>query len=206
VNQSLPTFSFDVVTDFRTEKLGESLGLGPISGLVEGLDGSLYGTTKLGGRSNVGVLFKVSKMAQDFRVLHNFDGASGAHPMSTPLLHSDGSFYGVTSAGGKGGGVFYRLEFCPKQTEPKKVSGTDPVRQVCCAFGYQDGLEPAPLAGHHYGTLSGPEGYVYTKAAGLVDLGHVRDNADMTKFVYDALRTGYTHLELFEGSVTIGPT
>lgn len=127
VNQSLPTFSFDVVTDFRTEKLGESLGLGPVSGLVEGLDGSLYGTTRLGGRSNLGVLFKVSKMREGFRVLHNFSGTSGAHPMSTPLLHSDGSFYGVTSAGGKGGGVFYNLCVEPEQGVPDKCASGDAI-------------------------------------------------------------------------------
>lgn len=117
LNLSLPNLSpFKVLTSFRNLKPGES-GFAPMSGLVEGPDGNLYGTTKLGGKNNRGVLFKISKSGENFGVVHNFDGAGGANPLATPILHSDGSFYGTTYVGGKGGGVLYNDCFEPKQED-----------------------------------------------------------------------------------------
>ena len=76
-----------------------------------------------------------------------------------------------------------------------------PGNRLCCAFGFAYGCDPAVLTNptapkHNYGNQpedqplnsvpyaachgSEPVGYVYTAAAGLVDVGHVRDNADMT--------------------------
>lgn len=70
----------------------------------------------------------------------------------------------------------------------------------CCALGYALGLNPGALTGHKYGNhsatdmipgISGsvgePVGYVYTASSGIVDIGHVRDNADMTFWVYNQL-------------------
>jgi Protein of unknown function (DUF4056) len=83
-----------------------------------------------------------------------------------------------------------------------------PGNRLCCAFGFAYGCDPAVLANptapkHNYGNQpddqplnsvpyaachgSEPVGYVYTAAAGLVDVGHVRDNADMTFSVYNQL-------------------
>ena len=93
------------------------------------------------------------------------------------------------------------------QTNPGGVP--QPGDRLCCAFGYAIGCDAAQLTNtsgtpkHNYGnqpedtpddTNPGkacvapePVGYVYTAAAGMVDIGHVRDNADMTFSVYEQL-------------------
>jgi hypothetical protein len=75
-----------------------------------------------------------------------------------------------------------------------------PSSRVCCIFSFALALDPNKLAGHVYGNgndldaatsqTKEPVGYVYTAAAGLVDIGHVRDNADMTLWVYANLLIG----------------
>jgi uncharacterized repeat protein (TIGR03803 family) len=73
----------------------------PVGELVEGNDGFLYGSTRMGGAHDAGVIFKISKSG-GFRVLHSFCSAAqcadGANP--TPLvLGNDGNFYGGTTSG-----------------------------------------------------------------------------------------------------------
>jgi hypothetical protein len=71
-------------------------------------------------------------------------------------------------------------------------------------------LDPAALTGHRYGaarrsapTAGGPFGYVYTAGAGLIDIAHVADLADMTRFVFDAISRGANRLELLEGTAVV---
>jgi Protein of unknown function (DUF4056) len=68
-------------------------------------------------------------------------------------------------------------------------------------------LDLAALGGHRYGTggrvPADPMGYVYTAAAGLIDLGHVRDNVDLLRWVHDQLVVGITSLRLRETDVTV---
>jgi Protein of unknown function (DUF4056) len=80
-----------------------------------------------------------------------------------------------------------------------------PGERACCSLGVAKGMDPARVANaagakpmHVYGnestvsdisssTASGigeTVGYIYTAAAGLVDIGHVRDNADTVRWVY----------------------
>ncbi len=96
-------------------------------------------------------------------------------------------------------------------TKTARVTTFNPNTRACCAlgqweFGASGELDPTALGGHRYGggTLGGgPVGYVYTARAGLVDLGHLRDLADMTKFIYEAMDSGCTKLELYEGTATV---
>jgi uncharacterized repeat protein (TIGR03803 family) len=78
---------------------------GPIS-LVQGEDGSLYGTTGFGGPSNnrcamgCGTVFKVTAFGE-LTTLHVFDGGLGGQYPSNKLVEApDGSFYGTTGSGG----------------------------------------------------------------------------------------------------------
>jgi hypothetical protein len=48
-----------------------------------------------------------------------------------------------------------------------------------------------------------PVGYVYTGAAGLVDIGHVRDNADMTFWIYAHLMNGEHAFTTYGGAVGV---
>jgi hypothetical protein len=100
------------------------------------------------------------------------------------------------------------------QQAPQAPIG-DPGERYCCSLGFAQGLDPTKLGGHKYGNSSTvtdvypttaamgePVGYVYTSAAGLVDIGHVRDNADMVLWVYDHLLNGQHSIGV--GGDTVG--
>lgn len=109
-------------------------GAGPNSGLVQGTDGNLYGTTGLGGSSNnctdyCGTLFKVSTSGK-LTTLHSFDGTDGYYP--TGLVQStDGSFYGTTANGGSsdnctnGCGTVFKITPLGKLTTLHSFDGAD---------------------------------------------------------------------------------
>ena len=80
-------------------------GLGPESGLMQGADGMLYGTTAEGGYfggSGAGVVFKVNPDGSDYTEVLSFGffGTAGQNPTSAPLQGHDGNLYGTTSDGG----------------------------------------------------------------------------------------------------------
>ena len=101
--------SYKVLTNFSTTSSAN--GATPFSGLVQGSDKFLYGVTSGGGTNKIGVLFKVSTTGTGFTVVHNFDTATGDTPYSTPLLHTNGTIYGLTFHGGSHSvyGVFYSM-------------------------------------------------------------------------------------------------
>lgn len=82
-------------------------GSHPMSGMVQ-INGTLYGTTVLGGSIGVGALYKISTNGFGFTVLHSFAGynysnpsaSDGATVKSALTLASDGKLYGVTVYGG----------------------------------------------------------------------------------------------------------
>lgn len=194
--------------------------------LVQGKDHKLYGAARYGGVGR-GTLFRIDLDGNNFEVLHKFHMYdTGRSPMSNLLAHSDGNFYGLTYQGGKfDKGVVYRLNVHP--TPYEKLFA--PSRRYCCSLG-QGGeayggqsLDPDQLSGHVYGVqdrlalqsitdpfgtalhdpIGGPVGYVYTLHGGLVDIGHVRDMADLTKYLYDMLMAGETAFYLYEGAVLV---
>jgi uncharacterized repeat protein (TIGR03803 family) len=74
-------------------------------GLTLGQDGSLYGTTQVGGRLNQGTVFKVTTTGTE-TVLYHFRGisvADGGYPNGPLVLAGDGNFYGTTQYGGDSG-------------------------------------------------------------------------------------------------------
>ena len=84
-------------------------GYKPYGGLVEAPDGNFYGTTVYGPTGvAIGVLFKITKTGT-YTVLHEFDGATGAIPVTTQMQHTGGIIYGETSSSSPGAGVFYSL-------------------------------------------------------------------------------------------------
>jgi uncharacterized repeat protein (TIGR03803 family) len=70
-------------------------------GVVEGIDGRLYGTTLVGGTNNAGILFVLSKDGTGYRALHQFqtNGVDGQRPRAL-ALGRDGVLYGTTQYGG----------------------------------------------------------------------------------------------------------
>ncbi len=87
-------------------------GAYPNAGLIQGLDGALYGTTSLGGSADEGVVFKLNLDGTGFAVLHSFtDGPSdGLFPESSLIIGTNGGLYGTTTLGGASGdGAVFRI-------------------------------------------------------------------------------------------------
>ncbi len=84
--------SFDGFTD----------GAWPLARLLEGSDGSLYGTSWFGGTNSVGTVFKLNRDGSGFTALYHFGGSpgDGKYPKSGLIEGGDGTLYGVTDGGG----------------------------------------------------------------------------------------------------------
>jgi uncharacterized repeat protein (TIGR03803 family) len=79
-------------------------GADPVAGLVEDSSGGLYGTTRDGGSSSFGTVFKLTASSgyTSEMVLHSFTGASGdgENPLGGLVEDSSGNLYGTTESGG----------------------------------------------------------------------------------------------------------
>jgi uncharacterized repeat protein (TIGR03803 family) len=80
-------------------QIGCSDGDGPTYALALAANGSLFGTTVVGGANDEGTVFTLAPNGV-FTTLHSFDGADGQNPYGGLLLGTDGNFYGTTMAGG----------------------------------------------------------------------------------------------------------
>ena len=88
-------------------------GLYPYAGLVQSMDGNLYGTTYTDHLGGYGTVFRVSPDGSTFATLVYFDGCDdGAQPQAALMEDADGNLYGTTTAGGPcqaGQGTLFRL-------------------------------------------------------------------------------------------------
>jgi uncharacterized repeat protein (TIGR03803 family) len=88
-------------------------GTSPTSGLVQGTDLNLYGTTAAGGTASGGTVFKITT-GGTYTILHNFNDGSVAEDgygyPSALVQGADGNFYGTTNEGGvRGYGTAYKI-------------------------------------------------------------------------------------------------
>ncbi len=124
----------------------------PSAGLVQGSDGSFYGTTK-GGTYNffVGTTEADTDKGTVFRVdtsgalisLHSFTGSDGAYPVAPLVQGSDGKFYGTTAQEGPGGkGTVFQID-------------ADGSLTTLHGFGGPDGASPKA------GLIQGSDGSFY---------------------------------------------
>jgi uncharacterized repeat protein (TIGR03803 family) len=82
------------------------------SGLVEGSDGMLYGTTFEDGAQRCGSVFRLHKDGTGFQTLHDFEDSvtDGGFPYGSVYETREGVLYGVTSEGGPDDyGTLYKL-------------------------------------------------------------------------------------------------
>lgn len=82
----------------------------PTGGLVQSSDGSLFGTTALGGTHGKGTVFRTALGL--VVTLHSFTGApdEGATPLAKLVHGSDGAFYGTTVIGGaQNAGTIFKI-------------------------------------------------------------------------------------------------
>lgn len=84
-------------------------------GLIQGSDGTFYGTAQQGGQSGLGAVFKLTP-AGTYSVLYSFSGKAneGTGPNSGVIQGSDGNFYGVTQGGGVGIGYGTAFRLTPQ--------------------------------------------------------------------------------------------
>jgi uncharacterized repeat protein (TIGR03803 family) len=77
------------------------------------VNGNLYGTTRFGGLSDKGTMFKVNSKGGEI-VLHSF---RGGYPLSPLVVDSAGNFYGTTSYGGSSGlGTVFKMDTAGAET------------------------------------------------------------------------------------------
>ena len=88
----------------------ESVGFYPYPSLLQATDGNLYGTTRDGGASGVGTVYRLTTSGV-LTIIYMFSGGSdGGFPQAGLVQVADGSLYGTTPFGGpNNAGVLYRL-------------------------------------------------------------------------------------------------
>jgi uncharacterized repeat protein (TIGR03803 family) len=88
---------------------GGNDGDDPEAALALGRDGNFYGTSRFGGTSSNGTVFRVTTNG-GLTTLHSFTSSDGSEPVAGLLRSADGNFYGTTSAGGSAGlGTVFKM-------------------------------------------------------------------------------------------------
>jgi uncharacterized repeat protein (TIGR03803 family) len=145
-------FSIRITSDPVKETVLHSFGEGsdgkePNAGPVA-VNTDLYGTTRFGGTSGDGTVFKITTAGEE-KVIYNFTaGSDGAYPGSE-LLKVGSLFYGTTTEGGTGN---YGIVFSVSPT------GTEAVLHT---FSFSDGADPIDAGG-----LIDQDGALYGTTAG----------------------------------------
>jgi len=99
--------AFTVLHSFMSFPDSDAL---PESGTVLS-DGTLYGTTSIGGAHLGGTVFSIAQDGSQYQILHSFDRFhEGGHP-SAPVTFSDGRLFGTAYISGtNGSGMVYAIE------------------------------------------------------------------------------------------------
>jgi len=97
---------FTILYEFK----GGSDGMNPVAGVIRDEAGNLYGTTKNGGDSGRGNVFRLSS-GGTLKILHQFAGGTdGAHPVGGVIRDAKGNLFGATARGGTyGRGTIFKI-------------------------------------------------------------------------------------------------
>jgi uncharacterized repeat protein (TIGR03803 family) len=120
-------FEFDAVmgklTTVYTFKGAD--GSNPEMKLIQASDGNLYGTTRMGGASGKGTIFRFDPRTSAFTSLRSFTGANGESPNEL-MQASDGLFYGTTVLGGVSNmGTVFKMDATGNITTLRSFTGTN---------------------------------------------------------------------------------
>ncbi len=112
----------------------------PLGGLVQGPDGSFYGTAsacEADGSINNGTVFQLAPDGT-FSTLHVFNIVDGQYPIGSLVIGADGSLYGTTELGGTSGiGTIFRISLLPPA--PGQLIAVEGLGQITLSW--------APVAG-----------------------------------------------------------
>ncbi len=128
------------------EFTGLTDGAYPLTDLVQGSNGTFYGTTAEGGANGYGTVFSLATNGT-LTTLISFSYTNGAFPAAGVIQGADGRFYGTTAEGGlAGGGTVFSL-------------ATNGTLTTLCSFANTNGSNPAAelvqgTDGNLYGTCS----------------------------------------------------
>jgi len=123
-------------------------GKTPLAALVN-ISGYLYGTTQVGGTSNLGTVFKVNHTTGVETTLHSFTAGSDGQNPQAALLNVGGILYGTTSTGGtSGAGTVFKITTAGVETPLYSFTG-----------GADGGYPAANLI--YIGNVSGAGGFLY---------------------------------------------
>ncbi len=123
-------------------------GAYPVGSLIQGKDGYLYGTTELGGTSNIGTVFKISTAGDWYRSISFMGQPDGAFPYASLIQGKDGYLYGTTGRGGTynyGNGTVFKISTAGEKYILYSFTG-----QLDGAFPYASLIQGTD--GHLYGT------------------------------------------------------
>jgi uncharacterized repeat protein (TIGR03803 family) len=145
-------------------------GSDSISGMAQGRDGDLYGTTQQGGSHSAGTVYRIATNGH-LVTLHNFCSATsctdGSNPSAALVLGTDGNFYGttfgdgnITNCGAPGCGTVFKITPAGKLTT---------LHNFCSVSNCQDGANP------YAGLVEGADENFYgtTSAFGTGSLGTI---------------------------------
>src|SRR5262249_30918110 len=161
-------------------------------GLIQGPDGTLYGTTYRGGATGCaevtcGTVFQIAPDGSGFTLLHKFIGATmmdGANPLAGLIQSPDGTLYGTTQFGGSTIGTVFKIA--------PDGSGLTILHSFTNAP--TDGRNPAA------GLIQGPDGTLY----GTTVSGGTNSAGTIFRLAPDG--SGFTLLHSFTGGPTDGAT
>ncbi len=148
-------------------------GSSPETALVVASNGTLFGTTSLGGVTNEGTVFSIQPDGSGYTVLHSFAGADdGGMPYGALTLGADGRYYGTTNGDGQGtspasGGTIYSLS----------ADGTGYSIEYVFSDPSGDGTGQEPIC-----TLTRQAGSTSTTLYGFTNYGGSKDEGTVFSF------------------------
>jgi uncharacterized repeat protein (TIGR03803 family) len=123
---------------------GAEDGFYPLGALMQGTDGSLYGTTQYGGTNDVadggsGTIFRIETNGT-LTTLVSFNGTNGANPVAALMQSPDGYFYGTTPRGGAAdNGTVFRMTASGRLTTLYSFRGSDGALPMAALLLASDG-------------------------------------------------------------------
>lgn len=164
-------------------------GASPYAGLVQGTDGSFYGTTTAGGVSGEGTVFKIAPTGA-FTSLYSFcaetNCTDGKLPYSRLIQATDGNFYGTTLEGGDTNwGTVFKIDSSGNLTR---------LYSFCAKSNCADG------GSVYAGLVQAPDGNFY----GVTNLAAPNTDGKVFKMTPDGTLTTVHNLTSSEGSGLYG--